>query len=80
MQLATADGFLPKAAQLNGLDPKRKYRVRVVAELSAHDLLQKSEPSWWPEFVSYGDALTKIGLEMPGLRPESGLLLHLVAL
>ena len=79
MQLATSDGFTPKVAQLNGLDPKRLYKVRVVKELSSIDPLQKSDPGWWPEVLATGDTLAKIGLELAILRPEQGLLLHLTA-
>ena len=79
MQLETADGFLPGVAQLNGLDPNRNYKVQVVTNLSATDFQQKSTPGWWPEFTARGDLLAKVGLELPGLRPEQGLLLYIAA-
>ena len=79
MQLETADGFLPGVAQLNGLDPNRNYKVQVVTNLSATDFQQKSTPGWWPEFTARGDLLAKVGLELPGLRPEQGLLLHITS-
>jgi alpha-galactosidase len=80
MQLTTTEGFTPLVAQLHGLDPKRRYKVKVVEELSATDYLQKSFPGWWPEVVATGAELSKIGLEMAVLRPEQGLMLHLKSL
>ena len=77
MQLATADGFLPVIAQLHGLDPDRTYLVKVATEISSNDLQQRSTPGWWPEVKLRGDQLSKVGLEMPGLRPEKGLILTL---
>ena len=80
MQLTTTEGFAPLVAHLHGLDPKRRYKVKVVEELSANDYLQKSIPGWWPEVVATGAELSKIGLEMAVLRPEQGLMLHLKSL
>ena len=77
MQLGSFDGFLSLSAQLNGLDPNQTYRVTVEEKLSAHDLIQRTQPGWWPNLEIRGDQLAKVGLEMPGLRPEQGLLLHL---
>ena len=77
MQLGTFDGFLTLPAQLQGLDPKGIYKVSVQQNLSAQDFIQRSYPGWWPEVEVRGDQLAKIGLELPGLRPEQGLLLHL---
>ncbi|MFM8447891.1 MAG: alpha-galactosidase, partial [Candidatus Nanopelagicaceae bacterium] len=80
MQLATADGFLSKSAQLAGLDPNRTYRVKAVENLSSDDLIQRSYPGWWPELAISGAELATFGLEMPGLRPQQGLLFHLSAI
>ena len=77
MQLGSFDGFLSLSAQLNGLDPNQTYRVTVQEKLSTHDLIQRTHPGWWPSLEIRGDQLAKVGLEMPGLRPEQGLLLHL---
>ena len=77
MQFATADGFLPVIAQLHGLDPDRTYLVKVATEISSDDLQQRSTPGWWPELKVRGNQLSKVGLEMPGLRPEKGLILTL---
>jgi hypothetical protein len=80
MQLTTTEGFAPLVARLHGLDPKRRYKVKVVEELSANDYLQKSFPGWWPEVTATGAELSKIGLEMAVLRPEQGLMLQLKSL
>ena len=80
MQLQSIDDFVPSSAKLGGLDPNRTYRVSVVQEISASDFIQKSAPGWWPEVSAKGDLLAKIGLEMPVLRPEQGLIFQVVAL
>lgn len=80
MQLQSIVDFVPTAARLGGLDPNRTYRVSVVQEISASDFIQKSAPGWWPEVSVKGDLLAKIGLEMPVLRPEQGLIFQVVAL
>jgi alpha-galactosidase len=80
MQLASSDGFMPIVAQLNGLDSKRSYQVTVVESLSSREPHQRTSPGWWPSVIANGDHLAKIGLELAGLRPEQGLLLHLKAL
>ncbi|MFM7860866.1 MAG: hypothetical protein ACKO8C_05615, partial [Candidatus Nanopelagicaceae bacterium] len=67
-------------AQLTGLDPKRTYEVSVQENLSAQDLIHRSYPGWWPTIQMRGDQLASIGLEMPGLRPEQGLIFYLKAL
>jgi alpha-galactosidase len=77
MQLRSSDGFMPKLAQLHGLDPKKLYTVSVATDISVQDFIQRSAPGWWPEFKASGEHLAKIGLEIPGLRPESGLILKL---
>ncbi len=77
MQLGSFDGFLSLSAQLNGFDPNQTYRLTVQEKLSAQDLIQRTQPGWWPNLEIRGDQLAKVGLEMPGLRPEQGLLLHL---
>jgi alpha-galactosidase len=80
MQLTTFDGFASPLAQLHGLDPIQTYRVKVEEAISANDFNHRVNPGWWPELEIRGDQLAKVGLEMPGLRPEQGLLLHLKAL
>ena len=80
MQLQSAAGFVPLLAQLGGLDPNRTYRVSVAEEISAHDFLQKRAPQWWPEVKASGNQLANLGVEMPVLRPEQGLILVVEAI
>ena len=80
MQLQTSDDFVPLVAQLGGLDENRTYRVSVVEELSSREFLQKQAPGWWPAIEASGAVLAKIGVEMPVLRPEQGVLLKVQAL
>jgi alpha-galactosidase len=62
------------------LDEKTKYQVSVNEELSAPEFLQKVHPGWWPSVVLTGDQLANIGLQLPVLKPESGLLFEIKAL
>jgi len=80
MQLQSADGFVPLVAQLGGLDPNRTYRVEVAEEISSHDFIQKRAPQWWPSIEAKGDLLANLGLEIPVLRPEQGLILKVTSL
>lgn len=80
MQLQSPDGYLPIIAQLGGLDPKRTYKVEVVTELAPADFMHRTAPGWYPTITATGQALMAIGLELPILRPESGLLLKVTAL
>jgi alpha-galactosidase len=77
MQLSSPDNFGPLVAYFEGLDAKRNYRVAVVEDLSAPDFLQKIAPGWWPAVTMSGEQLATIGLQLPVLRPENGLLFTL---
>jgi alpha-galactosidase len=79
MQIESTDSFLPKLAQLQGLDPNRTYRVSVVEALSSNDFIARSNPGWWPEVLVNGSQLGSMGIEMPGLRPQQGLIFKLSA-
>ena len=79
MQLTSADNFGPLVATFEGLDPKTTYTFKVVEELSSQDFLQKSHPGWWPSVAMTGEQLANIGLQLPVLKPESGLLFEIVA-
>jgi alpha-galactosidase len=74
MQLRSLDNFGPLVATFAGLDPKLSYTVEVVEALSAPEFLQKAAPGWWPKVTLRGDELAAIGLQLPVLKPESGLL------
>lgn len=79
MQLGTPDNFGPSLLSLQGLEADAKYVVKVNEELSSIDFAQKAPPGWWPQVTLTGDQLALIGLQLPVLKPESGLLLELKA-
>lgn len=79
MQLSSLDNFGPLVATFDGLDAKSNYILSVKVELSAPEFLQKVHPGWWPSVVMSGEQLANIGLQLPVLKPESGLLFELTA-
>ena len=76
MQLSTIDTFGPQLATFDGLDKESVYQVTVVEELSSNNFMQKRGPGWWPTVTMTGDHFAHIGLQLPVLKPESGLLFH----
>jgi alpha-galactosidase len=80
MQLHSNDNFGPLRATFEGLAGSQKYRVSVVEELSAEKFLQKAAPGWWPTLELTGDELANVGLALPVLTPDTGLLFHLKAI
>jgi alpha-galactosidase len=80
MQLTSLDNFGPLLTTFDGLDKETTYKVTVVEELSANDFIQKRAPGWWPALNFTGDQLAHIGLQLPVLKPETGLLFHIQAL
>ena len=80
MQLTSADNFGPLITTFDGLDKETLYKVKVVEELSARDFTQKKAPGWWPSLTLTGDQLAHIGLQLPVLKPETGLLFHFQAM
>jgi alpha-galactosidase len=80
MQLTSLDNFGPLVATFDGLDGETKYQVSVNEALSAPEFLQKVHPGWWPSLLLTGDQLANIGLQLPVLMPESGLLFEVKAL
>ncbi|CAN2185451.1 GalA Alpha-galactosidase [Candidatus Nanopelagicaceae bacterium] len=80
MQLTSADNFGPLVTTFDGLDKETMYQVSVVEELSASDFIQKKAPGWWPALTLTGDQLAHVGLQLPVLKPETGLLFHFKAL
>jgi alpha-galactosidase len=77
MQLKTFNDFIPQTARITGLQHDALYRVEIVEELSAIHYMQKRTPGWWPSVTLPGDVLASVGLQMPGMLPENGLLFHL---
>ena len=80
MQLTSADNFGPLVTTFDGLDKETMYQVTLVEELSASDFIQKKAPGWWPALTLTGNQLAHIGLQLPVLKPETGLLFHFKAL
>ena len=80
MQLTTLDGFVPLIATFDGLEDETLYQLSVVEELSSSDFMQKCGPGWWPQVKMTGHQFAHIGLQLPVLKPESGLLFHFRAL
>lgn len=80
MQLTSIDNFGPLVTTFDGLDKDSRYQISVVEELSANEFTQKSPPGWWPSLALTGDHLAHIGVQLPVLKPESGLLFHIKAL
>ena len=80
MQLTSVDNFGPLMARFDGLDPAMTYKVSVNESLSAPEYLQKAAPGWWPTVELTGQQLSAIGLQLPMMRPETGLLFEIKAL
>jgi alpha-galactosidase len=80
MQLTSADNFGPLITTFDGLDKETLYQVTVIEKLSAEKFTQKRAPGWWPTLQLNGDQLAHIGLQLPVLKPETGLLFHFQAL
>jgi alpha-galactosidase len=67
---------------LPGLDPVRRYRVRVRPEAGLPATVSVEPPAWWEAAVGdgvvvTGAALGTVGLALPVLAPAQGFLLHL---
>lgn len=80
MQLSSLDNFGPLRSTFDGLDKETTYQVTLIEDLSANDFTQRQAPGWWPAIQLTGDQLAHIGLQLPILKPETGLLFHLRAL
>ncbi|WP_166869288.1 alpha-galactosidase [Salinibacterium sp. ZJ70] len=76
--------FTPRTA-IPGLDPTRRYEVRVRDDLGEASRHQITDPAWFlaaragEPFVVSGSLLTREGLPLPLLDPGAGLLLELRA-
>jgi len=70
----------PGRVQFPGLDPERRYRVRVAFPSGSHPFIQRQAPGWLATgFEATGLALAKVGLPMPILNPEHAIVLEVVA-
>jgi alpha-galactosidase len=76
---------MPKQAQplplkLPNLVPTQNYRVKVLEHSPIPNHLMKAMPAWWgQDLILNGASLTKLGLQLPILDPESLLLLAIEA-
>jgi len=79
---STGRGVTPGTVPLPGLDPERRYRMRVRPEAGLPATTQVVPPAWWEAAVGdgllvSGAALGVVGLALPVLAPAQGFLLHL---
>lgn len=80
VQLTTGMSLVPPPLRLPGLDADRRYRVTMVPLPGERRGPARSEPAWIADgVVLTGRQLAAHGVQMPVLNPESGILLHLVA-
>ncbi|KRE43845.1 alpha-galactosidase [Knoellia sp. Soil729] len=82
MCVATGRGVSPGLVPLPGLDPGRRYSLRVRPEAGLPQTVQVAPPAWWDEAVAHGIqvsgvALAGVGLSLPILAPGQGFLIHL---
>lgn len=81
VQTVTGRGVAPGLVPLPGLDPHRRYRVRVRSEAGLPATVQTRAPAWFraasAEGLEVSGALLGVaGLPMPVLAPAQGFLLH----
>ena len=81
VQLTSSETSVPGAIRLPGLDPARRYRVRVQPPGDLPDHMRGiTPPPWTAEGVTLpGSALMHTGLRAPALFPEQLLLLRVEA-
>lgn len=79
MQLTSPDNFGPLVMTIPGLDAATTYTVKVNEALSAAEYIQKAPPGWWPKVKLTGAQLESVGLQLPVLRPESGIIFEITA-
>ncbi|QKE83588.1 alpha-galactosidase [Arthrobacter sp. NEB 688] len=85
VRVASGRGVTPGAVPLPGLDPARRYRVRVRPEAGLPESQQVRGPRWFEDaqaadgVLASGAVLGDHGLPVPALAPGQGYLLHLRA-
>jgi alpha-galactosidase len=80
VRLTSGPAAQPGLVRLPGLDPLRRYDVRVRADLGAPAVVQLAGPGWLAGGVNLpGAVLSEVGLTMPVLAPGAALVLHLIA-
>jgi alpha-galactosidase len=78
--VASLEESLAERLRLDGLDPARRYAVRVRDEIEAAQWGWVT-PAWisGESFVLSGRTLMEVGLQLPTLWPVQALLLHVTA-
>jgi alpha-galactosidase len=79
VQLATDASLLPPSLVLRDLAPQADYRVERLVPFGGYvPTPGKSEPRWWEHGTTMpGDLFGTVGLQLPVMRPESAVLIHL---
>jgi len=79
VQLRPAIQSKPDALCFTGIDPQKIYQITIASPAGKTGMMLIKPPSWIEGGASAsGDALMKIGLPAPILRPESALTIELV--
>jgi alpha-galactosidase len=80
VQLTSSPTEVPAPARLSGLDDQRRYLVTPV-ELAGGPGSQEIAPAPWvsERLILTGEVLMRVGLQMPVLRPEQAMIVHLTA-
>ncbi len=78
--VAPTPSLTPPRLLMPGLDPVRRYRVERVPLPGERAGPTFTAPPWWDEGVQlHGDELGYVGLQLPGLHPDTAVLIHLLA-
>jgi len=78
--VATSFDEIPGRVGFPGLDPDVRYDVTVIFPTATSPYNQRSNVGWIPDGITAsGRFLAEVGLPMPILNPEQGVLIHLVS-
>ncbi|MFC4245379.1 alpha-galactosidase [Gryllotalpicola reticulitermitis] len=78
--VASLEDSQPERVPLPGLDPRRRYRVKVRDEIGAARYTNRVAPPWLTAGITLsGRALSEFGLQIPALWPAQALVVHAVA-
>jgi alpha-galactosidase len=79
-QMSSPRSLAVEPLRLPGLDPDRRYRVALAPAPVVHLGAARWQPGWVTDgLVATGRHLEVIGLQPPVMRPETALLIHIVA-
>jgi alpha-galactosidase len=84
VQVASGRGVTPGLVTVPGLDPDRRYRVRVRPEAGLPETVQSRGPRWFDAATEggvevSGRVLGQVGLPLPVLAVQQGFLIHLTS-